>query len=101
MKVLVEWNTNWADEMDIQGFCLLEVETIEDLKEQIRNHPYNKSKMEICIGTNEEIYYSDVSEFMQDLSFEHLSENEYEVVNKLFGKEWGHTSFIQYIIKYY
>lgn len=101
MKLLIEWETNWADEMDIQGFCLIETESIKKIKNQIKEHPYNKHNMEICIGTNEEIYYDHVSEFISDLKFTHLTDNEYEVINKLFGERWGHTSFIQYIIEGY
>jgi hypothetical protein len=65
--VLVKWDTNWADEMDIAGFAIMERKTWNEYKENLRKkkHPFS-----ICIGTNEEIEYDSGADRISNLKSE-------------------------------
>ena len=85
--ILVKWDSNWADEMDVEGFAILEKADADRLKKTLKNF---KRQFTICIGTNEEIDYEQGSDMLDELEFKKISEEEYKTVKKLFGTSGGH-----------
>ncbi len=53
--ILVITNTNWADEMDITGFCILEKDNFEAQKEKLERHVKSHGPFEWSVGSNESI----------------------------------------------
>jgi hypothetical protein len=90
MYTLVTWSTNWADEMDIEGFKIFKKEDWDKYKAHVAliKHPFD-----ICIGTNEEIDYLNGKQLLSDLTIQHITEAEFDVINKLFGTSFGHHEF--------
>ena len=77
--VLVKFDSNWADEMPIDGHLVLTDEEYENFKEAIsfvfESLKERKGRtgyydcVEITVGTNEGLIYENEEEFLQCLSF--------------------------------
>lgn len=91
-KTIIKWDSNWADEMDIQGFVIVDAKAAKEFKDQLKTV---KNGFTVCIGTNEDIEYSNGKDMLSDLTFEDLSEDEAETIINAIGDEYGHTSFYQ------
>jgi len=89
-KVIITWDSNWADEMDIAGFSIVSEQAAKDLKKKLNER---KTSFTICVGTNEDIEYSDGSELLSELSFKKISDEDVKVIRKYIGDEFGFTEF--------
>jgi len=89
-NVLLTWNSNWADEMDIQGFIVTTQSEYDDWKTFLEN---KKLDFEIYVGTNEGIEYSSGAELLAEVDVEDITSEEMNVVLKMFGTEFGFTEF--------
>jgi hypothetical protein len=83
-KYLVIYNDNWADEMDISGFFTCHGEYLLDVKKKLYAH---KEEVEIFIGTNEEVTFSNGKDLWKRLEIKEISESESAVLSKLFSNE--------------
>jgi len=90
-QVLVIWKTNWSDEMDIEGFKLMNVDQWNVLKKTI----IPKNSFSIYVGTNEEIEYSTGEELLKELHVKKINPDEVLTIKKLFGESFGFTEFLQ------
>ena len=81
--VIVRYDGNWRDEMDIQGFVVM---TDAEWKEHLRivKERYANSHFEIYIGTNEYIEFDGYADYKDSIETKKLSETESEVLRKLF-----------------
>lgn len=93
-KVIVKWDSNWADEMDISGFTIISEEEAIALKTRLKER---KTSFEICVGTNEDIDYSSGSDLLDELTFTKISEDEARIIEKRIGDEYGFTHFMSAI----
>jgi hypothetical protein len=91
-KTIIKWDSNWADEMDIQGFVIVDAKAAKEFKEQLETI---KNEIIIGVGTNEDIEYANGKEMLSDLTFEDLTEDESESIVNVIGDEYGHCSFYQ------
>jgi hypothetical protein len=87
-KVLVQWYSNWADEMDVEGFQILTDREWEVARKNILSHT---DEFTICIGTNEEIDYDNGQALMEDLTVTPISYQEAGIIEKFFGDYGGYT----------
>lgn len=100
--VLIKWSDNWADEMDLEGFAVMDTDEFAKWKENIPS-PYT-----FYVGTNEEIDYStkkeliDYStkkELISNLEVQPLTPGEVKFFFDNFGeidtrcKEWNGKDF--------
>ena len=85
--VLVAFDTNWADEMDIEGFRVMTVAEWINL--------YNAFDIdqahEIYFGTNESNTYSEAREVLDEFSVYELTPEQASVMNTIFP--YGHGEF--------
>ena len=91
-RTLIKWDSNWADEMDIQGFVIVPTEEANEFNRKLSEL---KCSFVICVGTNEEIDYDSGQDLLNDLDFTELTEEQYKVIDETIGEEYGHTSFYQ------
>jgi hypothetical protein len=82
---LIEYDSNWADEMDIRGFCVMS-EAQKDLyfdyfKKEFKQ--YNSYCH--CVGTNEEIEYLSFKHFSDAFSIQRITLEEKQKIEFLFG----------------
>ena len=83
---LVNYNSNWADEIDIEGFVVMPSEEWNDIKLFLSKY---KVEFEYYVGTNEEIYYADGIEILADYSTKSITEEEYKTLENLKLKRLG------------
>jgi len=88
--VLIKWDSNWADEMDIEGFLITSKSSADSFKKQLKDYD---SSFEVYVGTNEDIEYGSGEELLKELTFKKITEEEANVIKKFFGGSGGHTEF--------
>jgi hypothetical protein len=88
--VLIKWDSNWADEMDIEGFLITSKSSADSFKKQLKDCDYS---FEVCVGTNEDIEYGSGEELLKELTFKTITQEEAKVIKKFFGESSGHTQF--------
>lgn len=93
-KVIVKWDSNWDDEMDISGFTIISEEEAIALKTRLKER---KTGFEICVGTNEDIDYSSGADLLDELTFTKISDDEARIIEKRIGDEYGFTHFMSAI----
>lgn len=85
-KLLVKFDTNWADEMDISGYKVFtEIEWTE-ISDKCKAH---KTILEAYFGTNESNVYDNGSELLEEYTVQKISESEAAVLDKLFSGKIG------------
>jgi len=83
--VLVIANVNWADEMDISGFKVWEVETWNKFKTNWESHT---DTVEFSIGSNEELYYRSGKEYLKRFTAKPITKVEADHLEALFGDNY-------------
>jgi len=80
--VFIKWEDNWADEMDLEGFTVCSPEHWLN---------YMASLMQACLfphsvymGTNEEIEYEKLDDYLRTLTVRGLSEEEFNLLFNVF-----------------
>ena len=89
-KILLSWDTNWADEMDISGFVIISEEKAKTWKEKVKNF---KEYFNLCVGTNEEIEYSNGKELYDEVNSRKITQEEASIIEKYLGNSYGYTEF--------
>jgi hypothetical protein len=87
-KLLVKFDSNWADEMDIDGFQVMTEVEFEDYKKVVKKvfEQAGKPGWSFGIGTNEEIEYESEKDFLCEIKPTEISDEEYETFKKYFTK---------------
>lgn len=81
---LVKYDSNWADEMDIDGFRLFTDEQWEEYQKDFKKLFKEDRGYTYYVGTNEDIEYNSFDEFMSDLKVSEITDEEATVLKKLF-----------------
>jgi hypothetical protein len=90
MALLVKYDSNWADEMDVAGFYVTTREKWNDYVERVRRHFEGRSELTYYIGTNEEICYERVEDLLRDFTLVDITDEQAETLRTLF-QSWGST----------
>ena len=94
-KVLIKWETNWADEMDISGFC---ISTQGEYDEWAAEMSKYDTSFEFSIGSNEDMYYRKGKDLIDEMTVRPIDDIEEAVLMNLFGQEFGFTEGIFYSV---
>ena len=89
-RVLVKWSSNWADEMDIEGFSIMKSEEWESYKKKVRL----LKNFCVYIGTNEEIDYASGEDLLEEIVVRNITPAEEKTLKKLVGANFGHNDFL-------
>ena len=81
---LVKYDSNWADEMDIDGFRVFTDKQWEKYQEDFKKHFKEDEGYTYYVGTNGDIEYGDFDEFMYDFKVSEITDEEAAVLEKLF-----------------
>lgn len=86
---LITFSHNWADEMNLYGFKILD----EDTKNKAFNHIKEKYSNggDIQMGSNQESSFSSLNDIMRDYQIKEITLEEKNVLTKFFGTGFGHT----------
>jgi len=95
MYKLVEYNSNWADEMDVSGLKIMTSKKYEAWCKSWKKFFKAEGTYDYCIGTNEEIPYEDYESFNADFDVTDITKEEYDVLEKLIPSigEYGYGFF--------
>jgi NurA-like 5'-3' nuclease len=88
--LLVKFDDNWADEMDVSGFKLFDnldawnaaIAEFKEEKEIVDGE--DSGYFEVCFGTNEYIEYETVEEFLVQFDITEISDAAADVIETLF-----------------
>ncbi len=90
--LLVKFEGNWADEMDIYGCHVMTKEQWEFKKNEINHTPFPQ---EVNFGTNEYEEYETPEQYLRHFEVIEITEVEAEIINRLFGAYYGEFAIIE------
>lgn len=82
MKVLMLYTGNWNDEIEVDGFVLLEQEFVSYMKNFLKRFDYTIS---VDIGFKEAVEYDNGKDLLQEISFIKITNKDSEIIEKIFG----------------
>lgn len=92
-QFLVKTSTNWADEMDLDGFIILDEKELEEATKEMADLAADDFEAEISVGTNEEMDV-EAEEVLDELNNAiELTPEEYENISRLIGTRYGFSLY--------
>lgn len=88
-QYLVKWNDNWADEMDLEGWVIMNQDELDEWKKRLQK----PGRVYLCFGTNEDNEYESGQEILDCCEITEISDSDAEVLNRLIGGAYGFTDF--------
>lgn len=100
---LLQFEDNYADEFDAYGSVIIDEDQYKYLysvvKQAVTTEDYSTldedytSDVYVGLGSNEDIEYNDIADFMNQVTCTELTEDEYNVLMKFGFDDYGFTSF--------
>ncbi|MEK5036247.1 hypothetical protein MKY96_32880 [Paenibacillus sp. FSL R7-0302] len=85
---LMKYSDNWADEMDVQGHCIINQNDMEYFIDSAEMVDYS----DFYVGTNEEITYKGKQSVLKAVKFIEITKEESEVLERLGLDDCGFAS---------
>jgi hypothetical protein len=76
------YSGNWAEEIDVDGFVIMEGNFVSYMKKFLKDFNYSIS---VDIGFNETVEYDNGKDLLQEISFKKITKSESEIIIKYFG----------------
>ena len=86
---LMQFNDNYCDEFDVQGFSLITLDQYKMYEFVVNNVNKYYGSYTVGIGSNEDIEYQTLSEFLSCIKVSEISTNDYRSINTYFGNNYG------------
>lgn len=81
--VLLKFEDNWADEMDVAGYEVITLRQLEHFNKRVEAYFSENDSFEYYFGTNEFIEYNSAIELLSKYSVLTITETDYQTLNKL------------------
>lgn len=81
--ILLKFQDNWADEMDVEGYEVITPEQLKYFNERVEAYFLENDILEHYIGTNECIEYTSAIDLLSKYSVRDITEADYQTLNKL------------------
>lgn len=92
-QFLVKTSTNWADEMDLDGFIILDEKELEEATKEMADLAADDFEAEVSVGTNEEMDV-EAEEVLDELNNAiELTPEEYKNISRLIGTRYGFSLY--------
>jgi hypothetical protein len=95
-KLLLTASVNYADEFDMSEFM---VDTVEEWLKTVEFLEKYTEEIEFYFGTNEELYFRNGKDLLSKINVRVISEEESNVLNKLFYGSFGEAGIFEHIIE--
>jgi hypothetical protein len=95
-KVLVMFNGNWADEMDINGFDLYDEAEWRRVKKIINGY---EDDFTLSVGSNEDMEFNTGEDFLNSITVKKLSAAEAKTIDKLFDGSYARGSMADRVLE--
>lgn len=89
--VLVQFESDWSDEFDVYGSEVMTKEKYERYINDLTEKWKDGITVECYFGTNEGFTWDNISDYIDCLTVKDISEEEYNIIKRLFGKHYGHN----------
>lgn len=86
---LMKFESDYCDEFNVQGFSLITLDQYKMYQFVADNKDKHTESFDIGFGTNEEIYFENLSEFLDCISIDEISTNDHRSINAYFGDNYG------------
>ena len=86
---LMKFASYYCDEFEVQGFSLITLEHYKMYKFVFDNQDKYTESFDIGFGSNEELYFENLSEFLDHITVFEISTNDYRSINAYFGSDYG------------
>jgi len=83
---LMKFECDYSDEFDVYGISIINLKEMNEIYEGIEKAKYPK---ECYFGSNEMLMFENGIDAKRSFTFEALTDNEYQVLKKMFPKEFG------------
>lgn len=90
MKYLVRWEDNWADEMDLEGWRVMDQTELDAWKSRLQE----TGRCTLSFGTNEENEYKSGQDVLDCCTVRPIADSDAEVLQRLFEGSDGFTGFV-------
>lgn len=97
---LMKFNSDYCDEFEVQGFSIITLDEYKMYQFVVDNQDKYTNSFDIGFGSNQEIYFENLSEFLSCVEVSELSINDYRGISSQLGSSYGLVSPIE-DIKYF
>jgi hypothetical protein len=77
--LLVKYEDNWADEIDLKGFKLFTDDRWQEFQDAVPDKRFTR-----YVGSNQDIEYDGKKDFLSRFSVQEIEESDYQVLKKFF-----------------
>lgn len=105
--ILVTYKGNWADEMDLFGYCIYdnEKEFQQDILDDLAERGYSYKTFDEILkdendkgycfscGSNQEVWYNSIKHFVNAFTINTISDKEAKIIEKYLGVCQGNWPF--------
>ena len=81
-KFIMMYSGNWNDEIDVDGFVIMNKSQSTYLKRFLKNFD---SPISISLGFGDDVDYDNGRDLMDEISFQEITNEEGDVIRKIFG----------------
>lgn len=92
MPLLIKFNSNWSDEMDVHGFFVATQEKWDQYCDRVRKHFETHNELMYYIGSNEEILYESADQLLGEFQVTEITDTDAETLTRLFKATWARTT---------
>jgi len=82
MKCLMFYSGNWNDEIDVDGFIIVDEPFVKYMRNFLKEYNYTIS---VDIGFKETVEYENGKELLSEITFNKITNKESEIIEKHFG----------------
>ena len=86
---LMKFDTDYCDEFEVQGFSVITLDQYKMYEFLFNNQDKYTESFDIGFGSNEELYFENLSEFLDCIKVEEISNNDARTLNAYFGGNYG------------
>ncbi len=91
--LLLSYHNNYADEFDLDGFTVMSESAWEEHKAMAAKIFEERHSVEVYFGTNEDVSYYDLGEYVGSFKVKELTEAQFQVLKELFGVHYNEYSY--------
>ena len=89
---LMKFNSDYCDEFEVQGFSIITLDEYKMYQFVVDNQDKYTNSFDIGFGSNQEIYFENLSEFLSCVEVSELSINDYRGISSQLGSSYGLVS---------
>ena len=86
---LMNFESDYADEFNVEGFSLITLDQYKMYQFLVNNQDKYTESFDIGFGSNQELYFENLSEFLDCIAVAEISTNDYRSINAYFGNNYG------------